>query len=128
LSSSQVLKIYLEPNLVQLPRLAGLQLLQLKTKTTRGAGGERAKMITLLIYSALFCIFILAALAVYLTLTITKYNGPPAGSRERGVSVHVLVLGDIGRSPRMTYHALSVAKHGGKVNVIGYLGKFLVSR
>ncbi|KAK3306775.1 glycosyl transferases group 1-domain-containing protein [Chaetomium strumarium] len=78
-------------------------------------------MITLLIYSALFCIFTLAALAAYLTLTLTKYNRPPAGSREGPVSVHVLVLGDIGRSPRMTYHALSVAKHGGKVNLIGYL-------
>ncbi|KAF1816036.1 chitobiosyldiphosphodolichol beta-mannosyltransferase [Eremomyces bilateralis CBS 781.70] len=33
----------------------------------------------------------------------------------------IVVLGDIGRSPRMQYHALSIAKHGGKVDVIGYL-------
>ncbi|KAI4601126.1 mannosyltransferase [Pestalotiopsis sp. 9143b] len=32
----------------------------------------------------------------------------------------VLVLGDIGRSPRMQYHALSIAKHGGSVDLIGY--------
>lgn len=38
------------------------------------------------------------------------------------VPVQVLVLGDIGRSPRMQYHALSIARHGGKVEVIGYLG------
>ena len=38
------------------------------------------------------------------------------------VSVQVVVLGDIGRSPRMQYHALSIAKHGGHVQIIGYLG------
>lgn len=65
-------------------------------------------------------------LAFKLFLSPSKYVGPPAGSAGPGgkqVSVHVLVLGDIGRSPRMTYHALSIAKHGGKVNLIGYLGK-----
>lgn len=34
--------------------------------------------------------------------------------------VQVLVLGDIGRSPRMQYHAISVAKLGKKVDLIGY--------
>lgn len=37
-------------------------------------------------------------------------------------SVQVVVLGDIGRSPRMQYHALSVAANGGKVDIIGYTG------
>ena len=37
----------------------------------------------------------------------------------------ILVLGDIGRSPRMQYHALSVAKHGAPVDLIGYNGKLL---
>lgn len=36
-------------------------------------------------------------------------------------SVQVVVLGDIGRSPRMQYHALSIASHGGKVDLIGYV-------
>lgn len=36
-------------------------------------------------------------------------------------SVTVLVLGDIGRSPRMQYHVASIAKHGGYVSLIGYL-------
>jgi len=40
------------------------------------------------------------------------------------ISVQVLVLGDIGRSPRMQYHALSIAKYGGRVDLIGYLGMF----
>ena len=37
--------------------------------------------------------------------------------------IQVLVLGDIGRSPRMQYHALSVAKYGTSVDLIGYTGK-----
>jgi len=35
--------------------------------------------------------------------------------------VSIIVLGDIGRSPRMQYHAQSLAKLGFKVDVIGYL-------
>ena len=42
---------------------------------------------------------------------------------KRGRSVQVVVLGDIGRSPRMQYHALSIAKHGGRVILIGYQGE-----
>ncbi|KAF2195353.1 glycosyltransferase family 33 protein [Zopfia rhizophila CBS 207.26] len=37
-----------------------------------------------------------------------------------GRTVQVVVLGDIGRSPRMQYHAISIAKHGGRVFLIGY--------
>lgn len=33
----------------------------------------------------------------------------------------VVVIGDIGRSPRMQYHCHSLLQHGYKVNVIGYL-------
>ncbi|KAK4545109.1 hypothetical protein LTR36_003660 [Oleoguttula mirabilis] len=36
-------------------------------------------------------------------------------------SVQVVVLGDIGRSPRMQYHALSIADHGGHVDLVGYV-------
>jgi hypothetical protein len=38
-------------------------------------------------------------------------------------SVILVVLGDIGRSPRMKYHSLSLAKLGYRVSFIGYLGK-----
>lgn len=40
--------------------------------------------------------------------------------------VCVLVLGDIGRSPRMRYHALSLSKHGYHVTFVGFLGKTAV--
>jgi hypothetical protein len=34
----------------------------------------------------------------------------------------IVVLGDIGRSPRMNYHSLSLAKLGYTVSIIGYNG------
>lgn len=34
----------------------------------------------------------------------------------------IVVLGDIGRSPRMQYHAISIAKHGGSVFLFGNTG------
>nr|POE48066.1 chitobiosyldiphosphodolichol beta-mannosyltransferase [Quercus suber] len=43
------------------------------------------------------------------------------GVLKADASVQVVVLGDLGRSPRMQYHALSIAAHGGKVNLIGYV-------
>jgi len=36
--------------------------------------------------------------------------------------VTIVVLGDIGRSPRMKYHALSLAEEGFLVNIVGYEG------
>ncbi|KAK5129163.1 hypothetical protein LTR08_003783 [Meristemomyces frigidus] len=42
------------------------------------------------------------------------------GVLKQDASVQVVVLGDIGRSPRMQNHALSIATHGGHVDLIGY--------
>ncbi|KAH6659334.1 chitobiosyldiphosphodolichol beta-mannosyltransferase [Truncatella angustata] len=56
---------------------------------------------------------------VLLVLRPSRHVKRSPGSPE-SVRVHVLVLGDIGRSPRMQYHALSIAKHGGTVDLIGY--------
>lgn len=58
----------------------------------------------------------------------------PAGDSQltrhgkRRTRVQVLVLGDIGRSPRMQYHALSIAKKGGYVDLIGYLGEYRIAQ
>jgi len=51
----------------------------------------------------------------------TDSNQPKNQSTSR-VDIQILVLGDIGRSPRMQYHATSIAKHGGQVQLIGYCG------
>ena len=34
----------------------------------------------------------------------------------------IVVVGDIGRSPRMQYHAISLADENVKTTIIGYLG------
>lgn len=43
-------------------------------------------------------------------------------SKDEKARVVVLVLGDIGRSPRMQYHCLSIARKGGVVDLVGYDG------
>jgi hypothetical protein len=43
-------------------------------------------------------------------------------------TVTIVVLGDIGRSPRMRYHALSLAQEGYFVHFIGYGGSSLPQR
>lgn len=52
-------------------------------------------------------------------LVPTRYR--PAAKPE-DEHIQILVLGDVGRSPRMQYHAISVAKHGRKVDIVGYKG------
>lgn len=42
--------------------------------------------------------------------------------RNVDTSVQVVVLGDIGRSPRMQYHAISLARVGVRVDLIGFAG------
>ena len=67
------------------------------------------------------------SLTVILILLRPPYsdNGRARNSNdERKGRIHVVVLGDIGRSPRMQYHALSAAKHGAPVDLIGYSGKY----
>jgi len=69
-------------------------------------------------------------LTVFLLTLPTRYDPHQQQAKERvpsekcpHVTVQIVVLGDIGRSPRMQYHALSIAKHGGHVDLIGYHGK-----
>jgi beta-1,4-mannosyltransferase len=52
--------------------------------------------------------------------TASSSNHSEAKKPDHEVSVQVVVLGDIGRSPRMQYHAISIAKGGGRVSLIGY--------
>lgn len=83
----------------------------------------------------LLTLAVIASTALTLTLLMlpSRYvrTSPPQetvsadGGTEAGISVQVLVLGDIGRSPRMQYHAMSIAKHSGRVDVIGYKGTTL---
>ncbi|RPA83601.1 hypothetical protein BJ508DRAFT_413274 [Ascobolus immersus RN42] len=74
--------------------------------------------------------FITAFVATPITLFIIlpvlylKLRPPTAHKSSHGKRqsrAAVLVLGDIGRSPRMQYHALSLAQNDRKVSLIGYV-------
>lgn len=69
--------------------------------------------------SSCFTVLIIALPSQYVPRRAEK--GKDNNGKEK-VTVQILVLGDIGRSPRMQYHALSIARHGGQVDIIGYQG------
>lgn len=69
---------------------------------------------------------ILAAAVVSTVPILLFFFWPSRYTETSGtLTVQVVVLGDIGRSPRMQYHAASVARHGGYVQLIGYLGTLI---
>ncbi|OJI91490.1 hypothetical protein ASPTUDRAFT_198452 [Aspergillus tubingensis CBS 134.48] len=78
-------------------------------------------MIELLISVAFY---LSTALTIGILLLPSRHESRPVTSQnaanEPKTTVQILVLGDIGRSPRMQYHALSVARNGGQVDIIGY--------
>ncbi|KIW66198.1 hypothetical protein PV04_08398 [Phialophora macrospora] len=65
---------------------------------------------------------ILALLVVASTIftVLLLFLPSPAYGSDKRCTVQVVVLGDLGRSPRMQYHALSIADHGGYVQLVGY--------
>lgn len=69
--------------------------------------------------SLVFYVVILLSLAF---LTCITWNALRPHSNHSSRSVAILVLGDIGRSPRMMYHAQSFADTGFVTHLIGYGG------
>ena len=68
-------------------------------------------------------VFILSSVSLVAILYLLPIDPSDNDERSRGPPRYqVLVLGDIGRSPRMQYHALSMGKHGKVVDLVGYLG------
>ena len=57
--------------------------------------------------------FVLAIVILLLVIRKMLYKND-------GKTVFIVVLGDIGRSPRMNYHCLSLSKLGYSVKFIGY--------
>lgn len=66
---------------------------------------------------SLLCFMLLLLLLTLGWRSLRRKNG---GNERR---VCVLVLGDVGRSPRMQYHSISLSKHGFTVTLVGFLGK-----
>ncbi|CAG8983265.1 hypothetical protein HYALB_00002701 [Hymenoscyphus albidus] len=80
-------------------------------------------MLELLLTLAVVLSTIVTGILLMLPSRYIKHSPPKDrlhSSDEPKVSVQVLVLGDIGRSPRMQYHAMSITRHGGRVDLIGY--------
>ena len=76
----------------------------------------------MLAFDQLLPIAVAASTLVSLLLLLqpAAHRGTEERSGHHARRYQVVVLGDIGRSPRMQYHALSIAKHGGLVDLIGY--------
>lgn len=70
--------------------------------------------------SWLLWLVIIFAISSLVLLNLPTQYGGIIGKDRSANRVQILVLGDIGRSPRMQYHALSLAKHGAQVDLIGY--------
>ena len=78
-------------------------------------------------FVSLVVVFILACLGslglLFALLWVLLSRAPSTTSRASlGRSAAVVVLGDVGRSPRMCYHAQSLAEDGWRVAVVGYAG------
>ncbi|ORX88087.1 chitobiosyldiphosphodolichol beta-mannosyltransferase-like protein [Anaeromyces robustus] len=76
---------------------------------------------TLLIATLLLLIVIVAGIVYLLKQTREKLSKKPDTNNGKP-NVLLLVLGDIGRSPRMQYHALSFAENNYNVDFVGYKG------
>lgn len=68
---------------------------------------------TLLVKLAVYAAWLLGSVVAYVLLR-RKYANPKA--------ICVIVLGDLGRSPRMMYHAQSLLDHGYIVYLVGFAG------
>ena len=64
--------------------------------------------------------FLCAIAVVGIILLVSKLRRPNISTQR---CVHVVVLGDLGRSPRMCNHAIEFEKHRFNVQLIGYTGK-----
>lgn len=62
----------------------------------------------------------LASAAVLSFLFFRNLSSSPSSPRTK--SVALVVLGDIGRSPRMLYHVQSFARHGYETSILAYRG------
>ncbi|TGZ84391.1 hypothetical protein EX30DRAFT_316315, partial [Ascodesmis nigricans] len=79
-------------------------------------------MDTLLSLATPLLVVSLALTAAMVLLLPTRHRRDGDGNGGSTPRIAVLVLGDLGRSPRMQYHALSIARRGAVVDLIGYKG------
>ena len=75
------------------------------------------------LYTAMLGVFIYALFVVFTLIVSVVLLAALKWREEDGKGrVAVIVLGDLGRSPRMQYHALSLCREGYDVEFVGYGG------
>lgn len=116
-------------------QLSALALLSSRAEASHPSSSSSLSRIFIIVLSTMpsFLLYILAALALLLFL-LTLYLLPGDAYGEDDVRVFaeekirarnravIVVLGDIGRSPRMQNHALSLARRNVEVDLVGYCG------
>ena len=91
-----------------------------KRRTSPSSRGEPDRASRYSVYPMEQWLPLLVAVSTTITLALLSI---PQGRGQASNRYQILVLGDIGRSPRMQYHALSIASHGQPVDLIGYTGE-----
>lgn len=75
-------------------------------------------------FNTMLGVFVYALFVIFtLTLSIVLLAALKWREEDGKGRVAVIVLGDLGRSPRMQYHALSLCREGYEVEFVGYGGK-----
>lgn len=74
-------------------------------------------------FSLVFTVFFLALLVGLSLFMLSSLKYREDSGRKR---IQVVVLGDVGRSPRMQYHSLSLVQQEFTVDLIGYGGNKLI--
>lgn len=83
-------------------------------------------LLPLAIFFLVFVLLSLLSLALLL-FWISLFRAQSTTSRSSlQRSAAVVVLGDVGRSPRMCYHVESLANEGWKVGIVGYAGESML--
>jgi hypothetical protein len=81
----------------------------------------------LVLYGVYAFVFLWSALFLSIIFLLPSRYKEEDDKNEELPRYQILVIGDIGRSPRMQYHAISMGKHGAPVDLIGYLGRLIQS-
>ena len=70
-------------------------------------------------------VVLLLGILVVLLVLLKLFRHVQTSRRNGSKSIAIVVLGDIGRSPRMLYHATSFAERGFRTYIVAYSGAFM---
>lgn len=77
-------------------------------------------------YTVLVLVFCVRLHPLFFSLYYTLFANKTMTPQVQPYNIVVIVLGDLGRSPRMQYQTLSLLQQGHKVHFVGYTGEALI--